>query len=75
MNWIKASIDLDDDQAKAETKSTDLNRFTVRRGKSSYKSIKQATNVTLMATVFSLYFSDLLLIKGLLHYIASFGPS
>ena len=68
-----ASMDLDDEQAK--TRSTDLNQFTIRGGKSSYKSIKQVTNITLMATVFSLYFSYPLLMEGFLHYIAPFGPS
>ena len=73
MNWTTAKMDLDNDQAK--TRNTNLNQFSVRGGKSSYKSIKRVTNITLMATVFSLYFSYPLLMEGLLHYIAPFGPS
>ena len=56
MNWTTASMDLDGDQAK--TRSTDLNRFTVRGGKTSYKSTKPNTSIILMATVFSSYFFD-----------------
>ena len=72
MNWTTASMDLDDDQAK--TRSTDLNQFTVRGGKSPYKSIKQFTNITLMVTVFSLSFFCPPLKEGPLHYIFPFGP-
>ena len=56
MNWTMASMDLNDDQTI--TKSTDLNQFTVQRGKSLYKSIRLNTSIILMATVFSFYFSD-----------------
>ena len=73
MNWRTASMDLNDDQTK--TRSIDLNQFTIRGGKSSYKSTKPYTNIILMAIVFSLYFSDPSLMKGLLHYIALFEPS
>ena len=74
MNWTTASMDLDNDQAK--TRSTYLNQFTIRGGgKSLYQSIKQVTNITLGATVFSLYFSDPLLMESLLYYITPFEPS
>ena len=73
MNWTTASMDLEDDQAK--TRSTNLNEFTVRGGKSPYKSIKPITSIILMATLFSFSFFDLLLMEGLLHYISLFGPS
>ena len=55
MNLTTASMDLKDDQAR--TRNIKLNEFTVRGGKFSYKSIKQVTNTTLIATVFfSLHF-------------------
>jgi len=52
MSWITTSMDLEDDQAK--TRSTDLNEFTVRGGKSLYKSIKPIASIILMVKVFSL---------------------
>ena len=55
MNRTMTSMDLEDDQAK--TRSTDLNEFIVRGGKSPSKSIKPITSISLMATVFSLFFS------------------
>ena len=73
MNWTTANMDLNDDQTK--TRSTDLNQFTVRGGKPLYKSTRLNTNIILMATVFTFYFSDPFLIGGLLYYIAPFGPS
>ena len=73
MNWTMASMDLEDDQAK--TRSTNLNEFTVRGGKSPYKSIKPITSIILIATVFSFYFFNPFLMEGLLHYITLFGPS
>ena len=73
MNWTTASMDLNDDQTR--TRSTDLNQFTVQGDKSLYKSTKLNISIILIATVFSFYFSDLFLLEGLLHYIASFGPS
>ena len=51
MNWTMASMDLEDNQAKS--RSTDLNEFTVRGGKSPYKSIKPITSIILIATVLS----------------------
>ena len=66
-----ASMDLNEDQTR--TRNTDLNQFTIRGGKSLYKSTRLNTSIILMAIVFSFYFSDPFL--GLLHYIASFGPS
>ena len=73
MNWTTASMDLNDDQTR--TRSTDLNQFIVRGGKSLYKSTRLSTSIILMATVFPFYFSDPFLMEGLLHYIAPFGPS
>ena len=73
MNWTTASMDLEDDQAK--TRSTNLNEFTVRGGKSPYKSIKPITSIILMATLFCFSFSDPLLMEGLLHYKAPFESS
>ena len=73
MNWTTASMNLNDDQTR--TRSTDLNQFTVRGGKSLYKSTGLNTNIILMATVFHFYFSDPFLMEGLLHYIAPFGLS
>ena len=66
-------MDLEDNIGK--TRSTDLNEFTVQGGKSRYKSIKPITSIILMAIVFSSSFFDPLLMEGLLHYIALFGPS
>ena len=45
MNLTTASIDLNDDQTR--TRSTDMNQFTVRGGKFSYKSIKPITSIIL----------------------------
>ena len=49
-------MDLNDDQT--EIRSIDLNQFTVRGGKSLYKSIRMNTSIILIATVLSFYFSD-----------------
>ena len=73
MNWTIANMDLNDDQIR--TRSTDLNQFTVRGGKSLYKSARPNTSIILMATVFSFSFFDPFLMKGILHYIAPFGSS
>ena len=73
MNWTTANMDLNDDQTR--TRSTDLNQFTVRGGKSLYKSTRLNTSIILIATMFSFYFSDPFLMEGLLHYIVPFGLS
>ena len=73
MNWTTTNMDLNDDQARI--RSTDLNQFIVRGGKSLYKSTRLNTSIILMAIVFSFYFSDPFLLEGHLHYIAPFGPS
>ena len=73
MNWTMASMDLEDDQAKV--RSTDLNEFLVRGGKSLYKSIKPIASIILRVAAFSLPFSNPLLMEDLLHYIYLFGPS
>ena len=46
-----ANMDLNDDQIRI--RSTDLNQFTIRGGKSLYKSTRLNTSIILMATVFS----------------------
>ena len=76
MNLTTANTDLEDDQAR--TRNIELNEFTVRGDKFSYKSIKPITNIILMAKMFSFsffFFFDPLLMEGLLHYIGPFGPS
>ena len=73
MNWTMTSMDLNDDQTR--TRSTDLNQFTVRGGKSLYKSIRMNTSIILIATVLSFYFFNPFLMEGLLNYIAPFRPS
>ena len=73
MNWTTANMELDDNQT--QIRGTDMNELLVRGGKFSYKSTKQSTSTLLIATVFFLYFSNLFLMKGLLHYIAPFAPS
>ena len=73
MNWTTANMELDDNQT--QIRGTDMNELFVRGGNFSYKSTKQSTSTILIATVFFLYFSDPFLMEGLLHYIASFGPS
>ena len=47
-------MDLKDDQVR--TRHTGPNGFTVRRGKSWYKSIELITNTTLIVTIFFFYF-------------------
>ena len=73
MKWTTASMDLNEDQTR--TRNTDLNQFTVRGGKSLYKSTRLNTSIILIATVFSFYFFNPFLMEGLLHYIAPFGLS
>ena len=59
MNLTTASIDLEDDQAR--TRNIELNEFTVREGKFSYKSIKHVRSAILIAIVFlPLFFSPFL---------------
>ena len=52
MNLTTARMNSEDDQAR--TRNIELNEFTVRGGKFSYKSIKPITSIILMATMFSL---------------------
>ena len=52
MNLTTARMNSEDDQAR--TRNIELNEFTVRGGKFSYKSIKPITSTILMATMFSL---------------------
>ena len=54
MNLTIASMKLEDDQAR--TRNIELNEFTVRGGKFSYKSIKHVTSAILIVTVFFLSF-------------------
>ena len=56
MNLTTARMDSEDDQAR--TRNIELNEFTVRGGKFSYKSIKQITSTMLIATMFFLDFSN-----------------
>ena len=55
MNLTMASMDSEDDQAR--TRNIELNEFTIRGGKSLYKSIKLITSIILMVIVFSLSLS------------------
>ena len=74
MNLTMASMDSEDDQAR--TRNIELNEFTIRGGKSLYKSIKLITSIILMVIVFSLsLFFHSFLMEGFLHYIAPFRPS
>ena len=74
MNLTMASMDSEDDQAR--TRNIELNEFTIRGGKSLYKSIKLITSIILMVIVFSLsLFFHPFLMEGFLHYIAPFGSS
>ena len=72
MKLTTASMDLEDDQAS--TKNIELNEIVVRGGQLSYKSIKYVVSANLIATVFFFYFSNLLLMMDLLHYIALSRP-
>ena len=71
MNLTTASMDIKDDQAR--TRNIELNEFTLRGGKFSYKSTKHVTSAILIATMFFIYFFDPLFMKDLLHYIVLFG--
>ena len=73
MKLTIASMDLEDDQAS--TKNIELNEIVVWGDQLSYKSIEHVVSVILIATLFFLYFSNSLLIEGLLHYIAPSEPS
>ena len=74
MNLTMASMDSEDDQAR--TRNIELNEFTIRGGKSLYKSIKLITSIILIVIVFSLsLFFHPFLMEGFLHYIVPFGPS
>ena len=72
INLTTASMDLKVDQAR--TKKVKLNKFTVRGGQLSYKSITHVVSAILIAIVFFLHFSHPLLMEGLLYYIAPSGP-
>ena len=73
MKLTTASMDLEDDQAS--TKNIELDEIVIRGGQLSCKLIKHVVSVILIATLFFLYFSNSLLIEGLLHYIAPSEPS
>ena len=60
-----ANMKLDDNQARL--RGTDMNDLTVQGGNLSYKSVKNSTSIFLIATIFFLYFSNPLLMEGLLH--------
>ena len=44
-----------------------MNDLTVRGGNLSYKSVKNSISIFLIATIFFLYFSNPLLMEGILH--------
>ena len=73
MSWTTTNMELDDNQT--QIRSNDMNKLTVQGDNFSYKSTKQSTSTISITTLFFLYFSDPFLMEGLLHYIASFGPS
>ena len=65
-----AKIDLKYDQAS--TKNIEMKEILIRGGQLSYKSIKHVVSAILTATVFFLYFSDLLPHGGSLALYTSF---
>ena len=69
MKLTTAIMDLEDDQAS--TKNIELNEIVVRGGQLSYKSIKHIRSVILIATMFFVYFSDLLSHEGSLTLYSS----
>ena len=66
-------MDLEYDQAS--TKNIEMKEILVRGGQLSYKSIKHVVSAILIAIVFFLYFSNPILMEGLLYYVALSGPS
>ena len=54
MNWTMASVDLKDDLNK--TVNANMNKFTVREGYCSYKSVETEYNYNLDSTMFFLPF-------------------
>ena len=54
MNWTMASVDLKDDLNK--TVDVNMNKFTVREGYCSYKSVETEYNYNLDSTMFFLPF-------------------
>ena len=73
MELTTASMDLKVDQAR--TKKVKLNQFIVRGGVCFIQIDSSWIQVYLWLLQHSLSFSDPLLIEGLSHYIALFGPS
>ena len=63
-------MDLEYDQAS--TKNIEMKEILVQGGQLSYKSIKHVVSAILIATVFSLYFSDPLPYGGFLALYSSF---
>ena len=70
MKLTTAKMDLEYDQAS--TKNIEMKEILVQGGQLSYKSIKHVISAILIATVFSLYFSDPLLYGGFLALYSSF---
>ena len=66
-------MDLEYDQVS--TKNIEMKEILVRGSQLSYKSIKHVVSAILIAIVFFLYFSNPILMEGLLYYIALSGPS
>ena len=74
MNWITASMSLKDNSNK--TTDTNMNRFSVREGSHSYKSVETEYKYRLDCySVPSRVFPNLLLMEGLSHYITPHGSS
>ena len=68
MNWTMVSVDLKDDLNK--TTDTNMNKFTVRGGYCSYKSVKtEYYSLDCYNVLFPFFFSDPLLREGPFHYI------
>ena len=66
-------MDLEYDQAS--TKNIEMKEILVRGGQLAYKCIKHVVSAILIAIVFFLYFSNPILMEGLLYYVALSGPS
>ena len=69
INLTTASMDLEDNQAR--TRNVELNELIIRGGKFSYKSIKQVTNITLIAIVFFSIYSWIPIHEGPLTLYSS----
>ena len=73
MSWTTASTEFNDNQI--QIRDSDIDGLTVRGDLPFVNWSQLDTSTIKIATIFSLYFSDHLLMEGLLHYIAPFRPS